>query len=88
VGVFEKNILQNQNLEYFWKKSSNQFNEKDSFFKEASRRFNSKSSSQSELAGISSFVNRLSNPTYLNNTNSKAIQPVIKIISKLARLSS
>lgn len=68
MGVFEKNIMQAKDLEEFWKKSS--------------KRFSKEKRDHSELSGITSFVNRLSNPTYLNNTNSKAIQPVIKIVSK------
>ncbi len=75
MGVFENNTLAQQAQEDFWKKSSNRFSDqKDNLLNK-------------ELTGVTSFANRLTNSTYLNNTNSKAIQPVIKIISKQTGLT-
>ena len=72
MGVFEKNIINFSN-DY-------QIQQEDFFDKSSNRFYDNTKSIESKL--ISSFINRLTSPSYLKDTNSKAIQPVIKIISK------
>ncbi|MDA9231278.1 hypothetical protein N9O56_01760 [Rickettsiales bacterium] len=72
MGVFEKNII-NFNNDY-------QMQQEDFFDKSSNKFYDNTKSIESKL--ISSFINRLTSPSYLKDTNSKGIQPVIKIISK------
>jgi hypothetical protein len=74
MGYFENNIIKTNSNNDFWQKSSKKFQAKSD---------NSKGSEVSLLTRpIVSISQRLLNASYLQKTRSKAIQPVIKIISK------